>query len=132
MKTPEEIKECKKQYDKKYYNNNTKKVYVRINKWKSNHPESVKKIRQKQHLKHTYGIPIEQYYEMLTLQMSGCTICKKTIVENAKFLAVDHNHTTGKVRGLLCNKCNRLLGFANDNPELLRKAADYLDKYNSS
>jgi hypothetical protein len=44
-------------------------------------------------------------------------------------LSVDHNHTTGAVRGLLCANCNLAIGYANDDPVVLRKAIAYLDKY---
>jgi hypothetical protein len=53
-----------------------------------------------------------------------CWICKE--VNGARSLAVDHDHATGAVRGLLCNRCNQLLGLARDNIEILAKAGEYL------
>lgn len=69
---------------------------------------------------------VEQYEKMLTLQVSGCSICGKTILENGKFLSVDHNHKTGQVRELLCHSCNVAIGLFKESSGLLRKAADYL------
>lgn len=61
-------------------------------------------------------------YDNLVKQCKGlCLICKKTSKLN-----VDHNHKTGKVRGLLCTPCNRGLGMFQDSPELLITAAQYL------
>lgn len=54
-----------------------------------------------------------------------CAICNTNNCQ----LHVDHCHTTNKFRGILCHKCNRALGFFNDNSERLRKAADYIDKH---
>jgi hypothetical protein len=63
-------------------------------------------------------------------QGSACAICKRTDtgVARTKMLSIDHNHVTGKVRGLLCNWCNQGLGHFRDSPELLIKAAEYLKK----
>lgn len=59
------------------------------------------------------------------LNTEECMICN----ENRKPFHVDHCHITNKYRGILCHKCNRAIGFFNDNPITLRKAADYLDKH---
>lgn len=78
-------------------------------------------------LKRQYGITIEDYNRMLKDQNGVCFICQK---ESKNFWgtqpAVDHCHKTGKIRGLLCDKCNKGLGQFNDNPELLQKAIKYL------
>ncbi|TQF03959.1 hypothetical protein E6W39_19095 [Kitasatospora acidiphila] len=73
----------------------------------------------------TYGLKAGEYDALLAAQGGGCAICRGV---RRYRLAVDHNHRTGLVRGLLCNMCNsRLLTAARDKPEVLRSAADYLD-----
>lgn len=71
-----------------------------------------------------YGITLQDYTKRLEHQKGCCAICGKYEVGN---LSVDHNHSTGKVRGLLCQECNRGLGSFKDKPALLRKAAEYLE-----
>ena len=74
----------------------------------------------------TYGITGEQYDELYEAQGRKCAICQ-TSTGARKRLAVDHDHKTGEVRGLLCGKCNhRLLGSAHDGPEILERALEYL------
>jgi hypothetical protein len=73
-----------------------------------------------------YGITVEQYDEMLATQSGVCAICAKTCA-TGRALAVDHCHETGKVRGLLCARCNPMLGFANDNIDVLKAAIAYLE-----
>ncbi len=72
-----------------------------------------------------FGITVEQYGEMLARQGGVCAICG---VENVRgmSLAVDHDHQSGRVRGLLCNPCNSAVGLFADDPERLRAAIDYL------
>lgn len=79
-----------------------------------------------------YGISIFQYYELYTKSNGTCYICGSkgfTINKNnpTTQLVVDHNHLTGKVRGLLCPNCNRALGLFKDNKTLLSKAIDYIE-----
>lgn len=74
-----------------------------------------------------YGITAEQYAELLAAQDGRCWICQVKPSAKALRLAVDHNHETGEVRGLLCKRCNRnLLGAAHDSTELLERAIQYL------
>lgn len=83
-------------------------------------------------LKKAFGISLEIYNNKLKEQCFVCAICKqpeKTIhhvTNKLKSLAVDHCHSTNKIRGLLCQRCNRVLGKINDNKELLDKMKAYL------
>lgn len=72
-----------------------------------------------------YGITAEDYAALLAYQGGKCFICERARGVRRR-LAVDHNHVTGEVRGLLCSKCNQMLGEARDNPEFFRRAAHYL------
>ena len=83
---------------------------------------------RKSHLKRYYGITPEQYNDLLKKQNHRCAVCEKHESESKTRLAVDHNHVTGEIRGLLCNYCNhRLVGRHRDG-DLLRKIADYVDQ----
>jgi hypothetical protein len=74
-------------------------------------------------LKNKYGISLEEYDAMLARQGGRCATCKRRPVGR---LCVDHCHVTGKVRGLLCRKCNIGIGHLDDDTEVLQSAADYL------
>jgi hypothetical protein len=83
-------------------------------------------------IKRKYGITIEDYQNMLVKQNNVCAICFKedmTIEANSmrlKGLCIDHCHVTNKVRGLLCNKCNPMIGYSKDSIKLLESAISYL------
>ena len=84
---------------------------------------------RRSNLKRNFNITPEEYDTMLAKQDGVCAICKQTETsKRTTFLAVDHCHTTGTIRGLLCNNCNRGIGLLKDSPELLQAAKDYLEK----
>jgi len=94
---------------------------------------SYKRNREKQlnfNLLRKFGITLEQYNKQLTDQDGKCIICGKTPEENGKRLAVDHNHTTGKNRDLLCNNCNVTIGFIEKNRIDADKLKWYLERHN--
>ena len=68
--------------------------------------------------------------QMFISQNGRCAICLKDF-ENTKNMHVDHNHATGQVRQLLCNKCNSAIGYLNENVSVLARAIDYLNRWNS-
>lgn len=81
-------------------------------------------------LKKQYGITLDDWEGIHTAQNGVCAICKQAEVDASKRyanLAVDHCHTTGKVRGLLCNNCNRALGLFKDDTIVLAAALKYLN-----
>lgn len=100
-------KERLKEYDRKYHNEH----YI-----KGAH---VAKQRMK-----NFGITQEEYNKMLESQNGVCAVCGG--LNKGKGLCVDHDHRTGKIRGLLCHKCNLALGMAEDNLETLKNLVTYL------
>jgi hypothetical protein len=79
-------------------------------------------------MKSLYGLSQQRYLTLLSCQDGLCAICGKTNT-NGKYLSVDHDHSTGEVRALLCNPCNLMIGNARENTETLRRAALYLEVY---
>lgn len=77
-----------------------------------------------------YGLSRDAFQFLLRLQRSACAVCQM-VFGNTKSLGphVDHDHSTGRVRGLLCNNCNRALGLLNDSPSVLIAAAEYLGQH---
>ncbi len=130
---------CNKVKDREQFNNHVgalggkaalckdclKKTRVRYSK------EYNKNIR----LKSDFGITLEEYTEMLKAQNYVCAICFQPETKTDRrspgvicTLSVDHCHTTGEIRGLLCNNCNRCLGLLKDSPIVLQSAIDYLNR----
>jgi len=112
-------KRIKPQYFKKYYSKN--------------------RTQYREHqLKYKFGMTIAEYNIMLNRQGGTCAICNEKNFTRQKgthnnkavamSLAVDHNHKTGQIRGLLCNGCNTSLGKFKDDPTLLKKALEYLEE----
>lgn len=89
-------------------------------------------------LKRVFNITIEKYNEMLKLQNGVCAICNKTesVIDvrtnRIKDLAVDHNHSTGQIRGLLCWKCNSAYGSLKESEQSILNMLKYHIKYNNS
>lgn len=123
-KNKEKIKEKKRLW---YIDNkDVRKKYLEDNK------ENFKEVRSKYYKNakyKKYGITEEQYSEMYDKQEGRCAICGISQDELSTPLHIDHDHKTEKTRKLLCMKCNRGLGFLNDDVELLLKAVEYLRQY---
>lgn len=79
------------------------------------------------HLRRHYGITVETYDEMVDLQGGVCLICGRPPTTNGRRLAVDHDHDTGAIRGLLCTPCNSGIGQLGDSVDRLRSAIKYLE-----
>lgn len=90
-------------------------------------PDKVKYTDENSRLKRTYGIDLIEYNQMSENQQHQCLGCKRH-KSNFKYkLVVDHCHSTGKVRGLLCTTCNLILGYAFDNIDVLTNLIGYLN-----
>ena len=147
-----EHSEERRAYDKKYHAEHREEEYARKKKYQKEHPEIARTASRKYRAKNLekthacskeyykrhseevyakmlierYNITLEQYNEMLTAQNGVCSICGSP--PSRRNLDVDHNHNTGKVRGLLCHHCNLILAHALDDKNILRNAANYLEK----
>jgi len=128
-------------YNPETYQANKEKFAAKSLSWRQSNPERAKENRKRNYelnkernleyskqynLKRKFNLTMDGYEDMLSKQYGVCAICGGTCT---KSLAVDHNHTTGKVRGLLCNSCNRGLGYLKDSRHILQSAIDYLEKY---
>lgn len=98
----------------------------RVNQWRKQNRQQVSTLTRRSYLKKTYGITEEQYNELLQKQNECCAVCIRHASEFNKRLAIDHDHHTGLIRGLLCIDCNRHLIGRRRDPELFRSAALYL------
>lgn len=112
-----QCKDCQKASVRKYKKKMGKAYYERERhyKWKS-----------------FYGLSEEDYKKMLYGQGGACAICEEDVHlenNNGKRSAIDHCHESGKVRGILCNNCNRGIGFLGDKSKVVKKALDYLLKF---
>lgn len=110
---------------KEFAKKNKDKLKKYQTSWKERNPEKRKLYTRNSRIR-AYGIEPSEYYEMLEQQGNGCAICKAEPTYRA--MNIDHNHKTGKVRGLLCDKCNLSLGHI-EREGFLEKAMQYLAKY---
>jgi hypothetical protein len=117
LTNPEDVRKERNKYAKEY---------------RLKHPRKAKC----QNLRRHFNITLDEYEVILERQNGTCAICgnNETAVRRGtselRYLAVDHCHESGKIRGLLCSKCNTGLGLLRDSKELLRKAIQYLTKDN--
>lgn len=148
---------CKTKYDKEYNLKNAEKIRARVSEYNLLHKEDKKnydrdyritnqpKVKnwrnlrkasgksyidaRKSFIKRKYKISLEDYDAILVSQDNKCKICGNTKSNHRnEILYIDHCHTTGKIRGLLCHHCNVGLGGFKDNIESLSKAIKYLEE----
>lgn len=131
----------RKAYNKKYHSEHKEYNHVACKKWRESHKEEIskrKKLWYKKNkervraygLKRDFNLTPEQYNELYTTQSGCCQICGIHQSDSDKRLAVDHNHNSKQVRGLLCQQCNTALGsFRVDDvgTELLIRAIEYIE-----
>lgn len=105
---------------------------ARAREWFAENPKRTAANKRKFNLAKNYGLTVADYNALLRAQGGVCAVCGKG-EPNAHgrtgkqfALAVDHCHETGRVRGLLCQKCNRAIGLLGDDPVLMRRAISYL------
>jgi hypothetical protein len=113
-----------------WHHENKEKKAKSFKSWADRNQQRLRNNR----LSRVYGLTNDQYIQMFESQLGFCAICGEeqqgiTKDGNSRFLCVDHCHKTGKVRQLLCVKCNTGIGQFNDDPSILKKAMAYLNKH---
>lgn len=98
---------------------------ARLRRFRRENPERAADYRHTYRLKSKYGLTPAAYSAMLEGQNGVCAICGDEC-STGRRLAVDHCHATGRIRGLLCARCNRAVGFVLDDPERAEAIAAYL------
>jgi len=116
---------CRRNYKKEYYKKTADHQRKRSREYHNDHPNHNKEYI----LKSKYGISINDKIEMLKNQNNKCFGCNKSLVETSS--NIDHDHKTGKIRGLLCNNCNLTLGLVYDNISILQNLIRYLKRNNN-
>ena len=108
--------------------------YCHHKKYVADNPEKKKTYYQRLRqnwlgyaLKNKFGMTVREYEYLLKKQNGVCAICKKP--EKGKRLSVDHHHGSGKTRGLLCQRCNTVIGMSLENERTLQSAIEYLRSY---
>jgi hypothetical protein len=149
LANPEKIRAA----NRRRYTDNRVATMEATRKWALANPERYAEIRRRASWKHRlkrYGLTVEQFNAMLAAQNYCCAICKSdavgnkrngkgakrrltegwpTVAQQGDFTwHVDHDHKTGKVRGLLCHSCNAALGLMRDDPARLAAMIEYLKR----
>lgn len=112
--------------NKNYRTENFDRLKDYKKQYREENPEKVRRQERNTDLKRKYGITLVEYEQMLADQDYKCAICQRPAGYDGIELAVDHDHETGEVRGLLCAKCNPMIGYADDSPSILEAAIAYL------
>lgn len=117
--------DCRRVECKSYSKTDRTRHAERVRQWRRKNPEKAKINTFKGRLKHVYGITPEQLEAMKVAQNHRCAICDR---KPAKLL-IDHNHTTGKVRSLLCPTCNTFLGWYETKADTIIAFQTYLEEH---
>lgn len=125
-------KECYKEYDKQRYVSDIEGQRARVKKYRDSLTKEQRyKANRNTKLKQAYGLTHEQVEEMKRLQNYRCYVCFCEEAEaGSKGLVVDHNHTTGKVRKLLCSPCNTSLGLLREDKKIFTSLIKYIEEHN--
>ena len=115
-----QCRECHSLNEKKYREKNLEIVKERVRKWQSDNPHY--------RLKRKYNITYNELEFLYHKQNGRCAICHQEIaLKGGRYTHIDHDHISGKVRGILCRNCNIILGIIKEDTKILRNAAEYLE-----
>jgi len=112
-------------YGKEYYRTHKEEHKARGAQYFQRNKEKMRLFHRNYYLISKFGITLEDYENMFISQNGLCAICGLPPTEDV--LVVDHEHLSGNIRGLLCQKCNKAIGFFNDSTSILTNAIDYLN-----
>lgn len=125
-------RECCKISNKKWREKNPRNATEKWQSWREQNPIKSQELNRRKLLQ-KYGLTVEEWQFIFDNQNGLCAICglPETLIDKGTLrrLAVDHCHITGKVRALLCSKCNKGIGLFNDDLTLLNKAVSYLENH---
>lgn len=135
-KHPDKVKATQQKYrDKNKEKTKERNKITNAKRDKKQHSEYMKAWRIKEpdkaksaDLKKQYGITIDDYNKKLQFQDCKCAVCGS--LQGKRALAVDHNHTTGEIRDLLCHRCNTSIGLMDESIDKLKSLIAYLEKWN--
>ena len=122
----EEYRQKNKDRIKEYYQKNKDQVKARSAKYRTEHKEATLARERRHNLLRDFNLTVEGYNELFQKQGGRCAVCGKHQSDFKIALAVDHCHTTGKIRGLLCSSCNRAIGLLGDDLYGVTLAMEYL------
>lgn len=120
--------EGRKEHSRKYSQKHKVRLHEKCREWRAANPERVLELDLKYRLEN-HGMTIGDYEKLLLAQDGRCAICGVDVCELSERLCIDHNHDTGRVRGLLCRQCNWILGRTRKDPDMLSASAAYLERY---
>lgn len=115
-------KSCCSENGKRSYKNDPERFKKTTQRYFENNPGA----RQRTRIKYHYNLTMEEYQKLIEEHENKCAVCDKPRSELKKELDIDHCHTTGKIRGLLCPNCNKALGLLNDDPSVIERLLNYI------
>ena len=117
-----DCRSCERSACRSYGSENRPRRNARLSRWRRENPEKASAVDRRKRLRE-YGLTEQDREAMATTQQGLCRLCA-----GAKPLVVDHCHTTGRVRGLLCKPCNNFVGWIENNAGIIDRAGRYLDQ----
>lgn len=112
-------------YARKWRERNLERARKNGKRYYENNKDRIAELNRRGRIR-AYGITPEEYDRMLLAQDKCCALCRRLLETR---ICIDHDHATGQVRALLCVSCNSGLGDLQDDPELMRRAAEYVERH---